>query len=120
MPRKVNVTGVGMVPFAKPGKSEEYHVMAKQASEAARDARIAQLEAELATRVTERDEAHANIAQLNERYQQLSSELQERTNERDSHSLTLQERDARIAQLEADLAERTAQRDQEMWAALQG
>jgi acetyl-CoA acetyltransferase len=35
MPRKVNVIGVGMVPFAKPGKSEEYHVMAKKASEAA-------------------------------------------------------------------------------------
>ena len=27
MPRKVNVIGVGMVPFAKPGKSDEYHVM---------------------------------------------------------------------------------------------
>ena len=35
MPRKVNVIGVGMVPFAKPGKSEEYHVMAKKAAEAA-------------------------------------------------------------------------------------
>ncbi|HSK01919.1 MAG TPA: lipid-transfer protein [Kofleriaceae bacterium] len=35
MPRKVNVIGVGMVPFAKPGKSEEYHVMARKASEAA-------------------------------------------------------------------------------------
>ena len=30
MPRKVNVIGVGMVPFAKPGKSEEYHVMARK------------------------------------------------------------------------------------------
>lgn len=35
MPRKVNVIGVGMVPFAKPGKSEEYHVMARKAGEAA-------------------------------------------------------------------------------------
>lgn len=35
MPRKVNVIGVGMVPFAKPGKSEEYHVMARKAAEAA-------------------------------------------------------------------------------------
>jgi len=35
MPRKVNVIGVGMVPFQKPGKSEEYHVMAKKAGEAA-------------------------------------------------------------------------------------
>jgi acetyl-CoA acetyltransferase len=35
MPRKVNVIGVGMVPFQKPGKSEEYHVMAKKAAEAA-------------------------------------------------------------------------------------
>ncbi len=35
MSRKVNVIGVGMVPFAKPGKSEEYHVMAKKAAEAA-------------------------------------------------------------------------------------
>ncbi|MGN6108035.1 MAG: lipid-transfer protein [Kofleriaceae bacterium] len=35
MPRKVNVIGVGMVPFAKPGKSEEYHVMAKKAGQAA-------------------------------------------------------------------------------------
>src|SRR5215471_11380818 len=35
MARKVNVIGVGMVPFQKPGKSEEYHVMAKKAGEAA-------------------------------------------------------------------------------------
>jgi sterol carrier protein 2 len=35
MPRKVNVIGVGMVPFAKPGKSEEYHVMATKAGTAA-------------------------------------------------------------------------------------
>jgi len=35
MPRKVNVIGVGMVPFAKPGKSEEYHVMATKAGQAA-------------------------------------------------------------------------------------
>ncbi|MEO8553887.1 MAG: lipid-transfer protein, partial [Kofleriaceae bacterium] len=35
MPRKVNVIGVGMVPFAKPGKSEEYHVMAVKAGKAA-------------------------------------------------------------------------------------
>src|SRR4051794_23911036 len=35
MPRKVNVIGVGMVPFAKPGKSEEYHVMATKAGKAA-------------------------------------------------------------------------------------
>ena len=35
MPRKVNVIGVGMVPFAKPGKSEEYFVMAKKAGQAA-------------------------------------------------------------------------------------
>src|SRR6266481_5206964 len=35
MPRKVNVIGVGMVPFQKPGKSEEYHVMAQKAGKAA-------------------------------------------------------------------------------------
>ena len=35
MPRKVNVIGVGMVPFQKPGKSEEYHVMAAKAGKAA-------------------------------------------------------------------------------------
>ena len=35
MPRKVNVIGVGMVPFAKPGKSEEYYVMAAKAARAA-------------------------------------------------------------------------------------
>src|SRR5690242_15889246 len=41
MPRKVNVIGVGMVPFAKPGKSEEYHVMAVKAGKAAlADAKI--------------------------------------------------------------------------------
>ena len=41
MPRKVNVIGVGMVPFAKPGKSEEYHVMAHKAGAAAlADAKI--------------------------------------------------------------------------------
>src|SRR5512140_773042 len=33
--RKVNVIGVGMVPFQKPGKSEEYHVMATKAGKAA-------------------------------------------------------------------------------------
>ena len=33
--RKVNVIGVGMVPFAKPGKSEEYNVMAAKAAKTA-------------------------------------------------------------------------------------
>jgi acetyl-CoA acetyltransferase len=37
MPRKVNVIGVGMVPFQKPGKSEEYHVMASKAGKVALD-----------------------------------------------------------------------------------
>ena len=41
MPRKVNVIGVGMVPFQKPGKSEEYYVMATKAGTAAlADAKI--------------------------------------------------------------------------------
>ncbi|HEY1817473.1 MAG TPA: lipid-transfer protein [Kofleriaceae bacterium] len=35
MTRKVNVIGVGMVPFQKPGKSEEYYVMATKAGTAA-------------------------------------------------------------------------------------
>jgi acetyl-CoA acetyltransferase len=35
MARKINVIGVGMVPFAKPGKSEEYFVMAAKAGRAA-------------------------------------------------------------------------------------
>jgi acetyl-CoA acetyltransferase len=35
MTRKVNVIGVGMVPFAKPGKSEEYNVMASKAARTA-------------------------------------------------------------------------------------
>jgi acetyl-CoA acetyltransferase len=35
MTRKINVIGVGMVPFAKPGKSEEYNVMAAKAGRAA-------------------------------------------------------------------------------------
>ena len=35
MARKVNVIGVGMVPFAKPGKSEEYNVMASKAARTA-------------------------------------------------------------------------------------
>ena len=35
MTRKVNVIGVGMVPFAKPGESEEYNVMASKAGRAA-------------------------------------------------------------------------------------
>src|SRR5688572_17109079 len=35
MTRKINVIGVGMVPFAKPGKSEEYNVMASKAGRAA-------------------------------------------------------------------------------------
>jgi acetyl-CoA acetyltransferase len=33
--RKINVIGVGMVPFAKPGKSEEYNVMAAKAAKTA-------------------------------------------------------------------------------------
>ncbi len=42
MGRKVNVIGVGMVPFQKPGKSEEYNVMASKASrKALEDADIA-------------------------------------------------------------------------------
>jgi len=35
MPRKVNVIGVGWFRFAKPGKSEEYHVMATKAGKGA-------------------------------------------------------------------------------------
>jgi len=35
MGRKVNVIGVGMVPFAKPGQSEDYNVMAAKAIKAA-------------------------------------------------------------------------------------
>jgi acetyl-CoA acetyltransferase len=35
MGRRVNVIGVGMVPFAKPGKSEDYTVMASKAGRAA-------------------------------------------------------------------------------------
>jgi sterol carrier protein 2 len=42
MTRKVNVLGVGMVPFAKPGKSDPYHTMASNASKAAlKDAGVA-------------------------------------------------------------------------------
>ena len=38
---KVVVAGVGMVPFAKPGKSENYHQMGEQAAQLAlRDARV--------------------------------------------------------------------------------
>ena len=33
--RKANVIGVGMVPFAKPGKSEAYNVMGTKAARAA-------------------------------------------------------------------------------------
>ncbi len=35
MTQNINVIGVGMVPFAKPGKSEEYYVMAAKAARAA-------------------------------------------------------------------------------------
>ena len=35
MTRRINVIGVGMVPFAKPGKSEEYNVMAAKAAKTA-------------------------------------------------------------------------------------
>src|SRR6204780_5667809 len=41
MGRKVNVIGVGMTKFAKPGQSEDYHVMASKAAHAAlQDAKI--------------------------------------------------------------------------------
>ena len=35
MSRKVFVTGVGMIPFAKPGASSPYHEMGAQAARAA-------------------------------------------------------------------------------------
>ena len=35
--RRVNVIGVGMTKFAKPGASEDYHVMASKAGRAALD-----------------------------------------------------------------------------------
>ena len=35
MGRRVNVIGVGMVPFGKPGRSDEYHIMASGAMKAA-------------------------------------------------------------------------------------
>ena len=35
MTRKTNVIGVGMIPFAKPGKSEDYNIMAAKAARAA-------------------------------------------------------------------------------------
>ncbi|MEQ8981909.1 MAG: beta-ketoacyl synthase N-terminal-like domain-containing protein, partial [Deltaproteobacteria bacterium] len=35
MKRKTNVIGVGMIKFAKPGASDDYHVMAKNAAHAA-------------------------------------------------------------------------------------
>jgi sterol carrier protein 2 len=41
MPKRVNVLGVGMIKFAKPGESDDYHVMAAGAARAAlRDASI--------------------------------------------------------------------------------
>ena len=41
MGRRVNVIGVGMTKFAKPGQSEDYHVMASKAAHAAlQDAKI--------------------------------------------------------------------------------
>ena len=41
MGRRVNVIGVGMTKFAKPGQSEDYHVMATKAARAAlEDAKI--------------------------------------------------------------------------------
>ncbi|MHB8875162.1 MAG: hypothetical protein ACYC8T_15860 [Myxococcaceae bacterium] len=41
MGRKVNVIGVGMIKFAKPGASEDYDVMASKAGQAAiSDAKI--------------------------------------------------------------------------------
>ncbi|MBP9208013.1 MAG: lipid-transfer protein [Kofleriaceae bacterium] len=41
MPNRVNVIGVGMVPFAKPGKSEPYNVMAAKAARTAlEDAKV--------------------------------------------------------------------------------
>jgi acetyl-CoA acetyltransferase len=41
MGRRVNVIGVGMTKFAKPGQSEDYHVMASKAAQAAlQDAKI--------------------------------------------------------------------------------
>jgi sterol carrier protein 2 len=35
MGRRVNVIGVGMIKFSKPGDSEDYHVMAGKAAKAA-------------------------------------------------------------------------------------
>ncbi|MEM9491661.1 MAG: lipid-transfer protein, partial [Myxococcota bacterium] len=35
MARRTNIIGVGMIPFAKPGRSEEYNIMAAKAARAA-------------------------------------------------------------------------------------
>ena len=49
MNRRVNVLGVGMIPFAKPGASDEYDVMGANAARAAlEDAGIAYDEVEQA------------------------------------------------------------------------
>src|SRR3954470_20915500 len=49
MGRRVNVIGVGMVKFQKPGASEEYNVMASKAAKAAlEDAKVAYKEIEQA------------------------------------------------------------------------
>jgi len=49
MGRRVNVIGVGMIPFAKPGQSEDYHIMAsKAARNALSDAGVAYGEVEQA------------------------------------------------------------------------
>lgn len=49
MSRKVNVLGVGMIKFAKPGASEDYHVMAAKAARAAlEDAKVTYDEVEQA------------------------------------------------------------------------
>ena len=49
MGRRVNVIGVGMTKFAKPGASEEYNVMAVKAAKAAlEDAKIEYKEVESA------------------------------------------------------------------------
>ncbi len=49
MGRKVNVIGVGMIKFAKPGASEDYNVMAsKAAREALKDSGVSYDEVEQA------------------------------------------------------------------------
>jgi len=77
----------------------------REASEAARDARIAALEADLSTRTRERDGAEARASEQEQRAQSLQASLSDVQRQHESAQATASEQRTRIEALDAALSE---------------